>query len=96
MMGYRAVNLDADHHVRGLNYGIGLLALFQLQLGDGFVGDRGGDGGAAAAFEATCAVVAPFLTLDGVPLMRLRALSFMAASLLSVGATAALDSCPNI
>lgn len=40
-------SIRADHHVRGLDDGVGGLALFQLQLGDGFVGDRGGDGGAA-------------------------------------------------
>src|SRR6185312_11770629 len=39
-------SVDADHDVRRLDDGVGGLALFQLQLGDGFVGDRGRNGGA--------------------------------------------------
>src|SRR5258708_6192716 len=38
--------VEADHHVGRLDDGVGRLADFQTELVDGFVGDRGRDGGA--------------------------------------------------
>src|SRR5258708_23124034 len=38
--------VEADHHVGRLDDGVGRLADFQAKLIDGFIGDRGRDGGA--------------------------------------------------
>src|ERR1700722_16626647 len=38
--------VEADHHVGRLDDGVGRLADLQAELIDGFIGDRGGDGGA--------------------------------------------------
>jgi len=39
--------VDSDHHVGRLDHRVGLLALFELEFVDRFVGDRRGDDGSA-------------------------------------------------
>src|SRR4029077_6401816 len=63
-----SMSIDRDHHIGGLDHGGGRLADRELELIHGFIGDRGGDDGAAAEVDANVSGRLPLLHLDDLAL----------------------------
>src|SRR3954454_15005509 len=60
----KSTSIDRNHDIGGLDHGGGGLAGRELELIHGFVGDRGGDDGAAAEVDANVSGRLTLLHLD--------------------------------